>query len=85
MSAFRFELLGVHEGVRRGRFHTPHGSFETPCFAPIGTYGALRGLTPLQVRETGAELILAKQRSGCTVTIPVRWDATGARFDELAP
>jgi queuine tRNA-ribosyltransferase len=56
---FRFELLSTSGGVRRGRFHTPHGTFETPCFAPIGTYGALRGLTPAQVRETGSELILA--------------------------
>jgi queuine tRNA-ribosyltransferase len=55
---FRFELLGTRDGVRRGRCHTPHGTFETPCFAPVGTYGALKGLTPAQVRETGTELIL---------------------------
>ena len=57
--AFRFELLSEHDGVRRGRYHTPHGSFETPCFAPVGTRAAMKGLTPAQVRETGAELILA--------------------------
>ena len=56
---FRFELLGERDGVRRGRYHTPHGSFETPCFAPVGTRAAMKGLTPAQVRETGAELILA--------------------------
>jgi queuine tRNA-ribosyltransferase len=55
---FRFELLGVAGGVRRGRYHTPHGTFETPCFAPVGTYGTIKGLTPAQVRETGTELIL---------------------------
>ena len=54
-----FELLGVQNGVRRGRYHTVHGSFETPCFAPVGTYGAIKGITPAQIRETGTELILA--------------------------
>jgi queuine tRNA-ribosyltransferase len=56
---FRFELLGTRGALRRGRFHTPHGTFETPCFAPVGTYAALKGLTPEQVRATGTELILA--------------------------
>lgn len=59
MTAFRFELLAQKGKLRRGRYHTPHGSFETPCFAPVGTYGALKGLTPEQVASTGAELILA--------------------------
>ena len=59
VTSFRFELLAERDGVRRGRYHTPHGSFETPCFAPVGTRAALKGLTPAQVKETGAELILA--------------------------
>jgi queuine tRNA-ribosyltransferase len=59
VSAFRFELLATNGRLRRGRYHTPHGSFETPCFAPVGTYATLKGLTPEQVRATGAELILA--------------------------
>ncbi len=59
MSIFRFELLGERDGVRRGRYHTPHGTFETPCFAPVGTYGTVKGLMPSQVRACGAELILA--------------------------
>ena len=59
MSAFRFELLGQKGKLRRGRYHTPHGTFETPCFAPVGTYATLRGLTVEQVKATGSELILA--------------------------
>jgi queuine tRNA-ribosyltransferase len=58
-SPFRFELLAEKNGIRRGRYHTPHGSFETPCFAPVGTRAAMKGLTPDQLRATGAELILA--------------------------
>ncbi len=54
-----FELLGVKDGVRRGRYHTRHGSFETPCFAPVGTYATIKGLTPEQIQATGSELILA--------------------------
>ena len=59
MSGFRFELLAQRGKLRRGRYHTPHGSFETPCFAPVGTRAAMKGLTPDQIRATGAELILA--------------------------
>ncbi len=59
MSEFRFELIAQKGALRRGRYHTPHGSFETPCFAPVGTRAALKGLTPEQVRATGSELILA--------------------------
>jgi queuine tRNA-ribosyltransferase len=54
-----FELLSERDGVRRGRYHTVHGTFETPCFAPVGTYAAIKGLTPSQVQATGSELILA--------------------------
>lgn len=54
-----FELLHSVGDLRRGRFHTAHGTFETPCFAPVGTYGAVRGLTPREVKESGTELILA--------------------------
>lgn len=56
---FKFELLAEQDGVRRGRYHTPHGSFETPCFAPVGTYATIKGLTPEQLAATGTELILA--------------------------
>ena len=56
--SFRFELLAERDGVRRGRCHTRHGSFETPCFAPVGTYGTVKGLTPVQLAATGTELIL---------------------------
>ena len=59
VNPFRFELLGTKGKLRRGRYHTPHGSFETPCFAPVGTYATLKGLTPEQVKDTGSELILA--------------------------
>ena len=61
MSAFRFELLGQHGALRRGRYHTPHGTFETPCFAPVGTYAARVGLAPAQVAATGTALVPARR------------------------
>ena len=42
--------------ARRGRLHTPHGTVETPW--PVGTQGTVKALTPEQVRETGAEILL---------------------------
>lgn len=58
--SFSFELNGKDSssGARLGEIHTPHGSFETPAFMPVGTQGTVKGLTPDLVLETGAEIIL---------------------------
>jgi queuine tRNA-ribosyltransferase len=44
--------------ARVGRIETPHGSFDTPAFMPVGTRGAIRGLKPDQVRATGSQIVL---------------------------
>ncbi|MGQ0551895.1 MAG: tRNA guanosine(34) transglycosylase Tgt [Planctomycetota bacterium] len=46
-------------GARRARFHTVHGPVETPAFMPVGTQGAVKALLPRDVRDTGAEVVLA--------------------------
>ena len=58
--AVRMEIVGSDTGsrARRGRIRTPHGSFETPAFMPVATAAAMKGLTPAQVRGTGAQCIL---------------------------
>ncbi|WP_225073556.1 tRNA guanosine(34) transglycosylase Tgt [Desulfuromonas sp. CSMB_57] len=58
---FEFQLLAVDAATaaRRGRLTTPHGVIETPIFMPVGTHGALKALTPAQVEEAGAQIILA--------------------------
>lgn len=58
---FRFELLATdpQTGARVGRWHTPHGSVETPAFMPVGTLGTVKGLTPEQLQATGAQQVLA--------------------------
>jgi queuine tRNA-ribosyltransferase len=57
--AFRFRLEGRSGAARAGRFSTPHGSVHTPAFMPVGTHGAVKALSPAQVRTTGAEMLLA--------------------------
>jgi queuine tRNA-ribosyltransferase len=57
--AIRFELLAVDGGARRGRLHTPHGAVDTPVFMPVGTQASVKGLTPQQLEEVGARIVLA--------------------------
>jgi queuine tRNA-ribosyltransferase len=54
-----FELLGRDGAARRGRLTTPHGVVETPAFMPVGTLGAVKSLTPADLREVGAQIVLA--------------------------
>jgi len=44
--------------ARRGRLHFARGMVETPAFMPVGTYGTVKAMTPGEVRETGADIIL---------------------------
>src|SRR5512136_501377 len=44
--------------ARRGVLETPHGTIQTPIFMPVGTHAAMKAMTPVQVRETGAQIIL---------------------------
>lgn len=44
--------------ARTGKLETPHGIIDTPAFMPVGTQGSVKAVTPLQVRETGAQIIL---------------------------
>ena len=50
---------GDDAGPRVGRFETPHGVVATPAFMPVATQGAVKGVTPDQVRETGAQILLS--------------------------
>jgi len=47
------------EGGRSGVLETSHGSVATPAFMPVGTFGAVRGLTPEQLLLAGVEILLA--------------------------
>ncbi|MGQ9649075.1 MAG: tRNA guanosine(34) transglycosylase Tgt [Phycisphaerae bacterium] len=58
---FELEIHHCEPGgqARVGTLHTPHGPVRTPAFMPIGTRGSVKGLWPNQVRESGADIILA--------------------------
>jgi queuine tRNA-ribosyltransferase len=44
--------------ARLARLELPHGTVSTPCFMPVGTQGSVKTLTPAEVVETGAEIIV---------------------------
>ena len=58
---FRFELLHVdkHTGARRGRFYTPHGVIETPAYMPVGTQATVKAMTPRDLDDVKAQIILS--------------------------
>ena len=56
---FYFELIAREGRARAGIFHTPHGDLHTPVFAPVGTQATVKALTPAQLSELGASLVLA--------------------------
>ncbi|WP_250623988.1 tRNA guanosine(34) transglycosylase Tgt [Pinirhizobacter soli] len=58
MSKLTFDLLATDGTARRGRLSFPRGTVETPAFMPVGTYGSVKAMTPRDVRETGAQIIL---------------------------
>ena len=58
---FEFELLHVckQTGARRGRLHTPHGIIETPVFMPVGTQASVKTMSPDELKDCGAQIILS--------------------------
>ena len=57
----RYELIKTcaQTGARRGRLHTPHGIIETPCFMAVGTQATVKAMTPRDLKEVGAGIVLA--------------------------
>ncbi len=53
-----FFVDAVDSSARRGRLDLIHGAIQTPAFMPVGTYASVKSLSPHEVRETGAEIIL---------------------------
>ncbi|MEA1052212.1 tRNA guanosine(34) transglycosylase Tgt [Lamprobacter modestohalophilus] len=53
-----FEQSASDGLARRARLTLPRGSIETPAFMPVGTYGTVKGMTPEELRDIGAEIIL---------------------------
>ncbi len=54
----RFELLATEGEARRGRLSFERGVVDTPAFMPVGTYGTVKAMTPEELQEMGAQIIL---------------------------
>ncbi len=61
MPAITYELVkaDAKTGARAGIIHTPHGSFPTPIFMPVGTQASVKGVSPEELKELGAGIILS--------------------------
>lgn len=58
-ATFNFDLQASDGRARAGVFHTPHGTIHTPVFAPVGTQATVKAVTPAQLKNLSASLILA--------------------------
>ncbi len=54
-----FELLGTEGAARLGRLTLPRGAIDTPAFMPVGTYGTVKAMTPVELEQLGAQIVLA--------------------------
>lgn len=61
MAAIRYELIKTDKqtGARLGKIHTPHGSFDTPMFMPVGTLATVKTMSPEELKAMGAGIILS--------------------------
>ena len=61
MSAIRYELIKTckQTGARLGRIHTPHGIIETPTFMPVGTQATVKTMSPEELKQMDAHIILS--------------------------
>ncbi len=61
MAAITYELIKKDEvtGARAGMLHTPHGSFPTPIFMPVGTQATVKAVSPDELKDLGAGIILS--------------------------
>ncbi len=57
----KYELIHVDKNshARAGILHTPHGDFETPIFMPVGTQATVKTMSPDELKDLGAGIILA--------------------------
>jgi queuine tRNA-ribosyltransferase len=57
--SFTYEVEARDGAARTGRFHTPHGTLETPLFAPVGTQATVKAMRPADLVDLGGALLLA--------------------------
>ena len=53
-----YQLLNTDGAARRGTLTLNHGTVETPVFMPVGTYGSVKAMSPVELHEIGAQIVL---------------------------
>lgn len=61
LTAIKYELIKTckQTGARLGKIHTPHGSYDTPMFMPVGTLATVKTMSPEELKEIGSGVILS--------------------------
>jgi len=54
----RFDVLATAGAARRGRLALAHGTVDTPVFMPVGTYGSVKAMSPAELVDLGAQIVL---------------------------
>ena len=58
MSMMKYKVFNTEGKARRGQITFPRGTIQTPAFMPVGTYGAVKSISPVELKEMGADIIL---------------------------
>src|SRR5574343_1512876 len=53
-----FNVFNTDQAARRGELSLAHGKVQTPAFMPVGTYGTVKAMSPAEIREIGAHIVL---------------------------
>jgi queuine tRNA-ribosyltransferase len=56
--SLKFTLLGGDTRARRGVLELNHGALQTPAFMPVGTYGTVKAMSPIELEQIGAQIVL---------------------------
>jgi queuine tRNA-ribosyltransferase len=54
----KFQVLSTDGAARRCELALAHGTLQTPAFMPVGTYGTVKAMSPVELKEAGAEIVL---------------------------
>lgn len=55
---FDYKITAQNKGLRTGELKTSHGVIKTPVFMPVGTHGAVKGVSPDELKQIGTQIIL---------------------------
>jgi queuine tRNA-ribosyltransferase len=58
IATMQFTLTATSGGARRGTLQLAHGAVDTPVFMPVGTYGAVKAMSPDELVGTGSQIVL---------------------------